>query len=937
MYLTKAIRITVCLCVLGVKVWAQQPVFRIDCNVSGRQLAEVLETGYTPWALEGASDDTARLSLAGGIQITLIRKGPYGEQLRTTWNKTIVQQPHLAKLTGDGFTVDGAAAGAHIEMRISGLPAGRHSILTYHNHVDNPATNTFAPIDIYCNGEQKYDNLPQTIRELTTANSAMAYLYADALAGQDVVLLFAADTTATANNKTFLINAIEINTPNPKYQAQSPYPKHADEHVDADNGSVTLSWTNAPNAVASRIYYGGDSASVADATQQSPLYKGRIAGASYHAGNQYSMNTYYWRIDQEDAEGNITHGNVWYYRPRQLAFKDAEGYGRFARGGRGGKVVHVTNLNDNGPGSLREAVTNNIGPRTIVFDVSGIIQLNSRLVLNQPYVTLAGQTAPGKGICIRSAPFGITGNDCIVRHMRVRVGSGPTYDGMGLTGANHSIMDHCSISWTIDEAFSSRGARNITLQRTLISEALNVANHQNYPPGTQHGYAATIGGDTGSFHHNLLAHCYGRNWSLGGGLDGDGYYTGKLDIRNNVVYNWGSRATDGGAHEVNFVNNYYKPGAGTTFFYAFNAQHENVGKGMQRCYFNGNVMPGRFDESNQHLGRRASYSNGDTTTYETFVNAPFFESYVTTQPARDAYKQVLSDIGCSQPVFDDHDRRIVQETMDSTFSARGSKSGKPGFPDSEQDVGGWEDYPEVHRPDNWDTDGDGLPNWFERIKRTNTRSPAGDFSDANRDHDRNGDTYLDEYLEIMAGPHYFTRSFRLLKIDLRGLARGFTQSPVFTLDKVEKGFALQLQCINGTVFFIALGEGISSFTFTVKDAEGSTMTRCVQIITSNDPSLYDKKESAVVSNAGAGNNAMASSIKIWPNPAKGHFNLLTPQTAKAMVIQIYNINGAMVGKAETVLPGITRSFTMNTPGTYLVTGTDKQTGEPVFVNKLVVK
>ena len=141
--------------------------------------------------------------------------------------------------------------------------------------------------------------------------------------------------------------------------------------------------------------------------------------------------------------------------------------------------------------------------------------------------------------------------------------------------------------------------QNITLQRTLISEALNIAGHPNYPEGTKHGYAGSIGGDVGSFHHNLLAHCEGRNWSLAGGLDGDAFYAGRLDIRNNVVYNWGHRATDGGSKEVNFVGNYYKPGAATDQFYALIIDHEGTGLGTQRGYFSGNVMPGYFDESNQ--------------------------------------------------------------------------------------------------------------------------------------------------------------------------------------------------------------------------------------------------------------------------------------------------------------------------------------------------
>src|SRR4029079_15920793 len=141
----------------------------------------------------------------------------------------------------------------------------------------------------------------------------------------------------------------------------------------------------------------------------------------------------------------------------------------------------------------------------------------------------------------------------------------------------------------------------------------------NYPAGTAHGYAATVGGDIASLHHNLLAHNEGRNWSMGGGLDANGFYAGRLDIFNNVVYNWGGRTTDGGAHEVNFVNIYYKPGAATRRFVALTADHEGVGRGTQRYYCEGNVMPGRFDETTQALGRNETWAAGELVRYPSFV------------------------------------------------------------------------------------------------------------------------------------------------------------------------------------------------------------------------------------------------------------------------------------------------------------------------------
>jgi hypothetical protein len=215
-----------------------------------------------------------------------------------------------------------------------------------------------------------------------------------------------------------------------------------------------------------------------------------------------------------------------------------------------------------------------------------------------------------------------------------------------------------------------------------------------------------VGGDVASLHHNLLAHCEGRNWSMAGGLDAGGFFRGRLDIFNNVVYNWGGRTTDGGAHEVNFVNNYYRPGAASTYFKALKAQYGNF-PGTQQYYVSGNVMPGYFDESNQAAGREATGENGGSppTTYSPWVASPFFPSHATIESARAAYKRVLSDVGCNQPLLDDHDRRVIQETRSGsyTYTGTGPYGGSPGLPNSQDDVGGWEDYPTISRPATWDT------------------------------------------------------------------------------------------------------------------------------------------------------------------------------------------------------------------------------------------
>ena len=777
---------------------------KVDINRDTKNLDSVTETGYTKWsqdttggAATGTNAATKTFTTASNETVTVgfsqtpVSQSRGGSGLLSNWYQVGAQG--TAKLVSDGLTVAPAtlATGGQIQMTVSGLFPGHHTLLTYHNHWDALAAGTLGPIDIFLNGTQVVDNLQPTIRATNTAAAPVAYLEFDVASTNDVTTVIFAAETNTVGSVTIkdpTINGFEIDTPNSMRIANTPVPADGDEHVNADSGSATLSWSaaSASNAVSHDIYLGTNLAAVKNATHAAAEFKGNQPGVSYAAAGLKSLLTYYWRVDEIDSVGNATKGTVWMFRPRHLAFPGAEGYGRFARGGRGGVVIEVTNLNDGGPGSFRDAITNNYGSRTIVFAVSGLITLESDLIINQnnPYITLAGQTAPGKGICTRKYQLGVSGGrDLIIRHVRSRPGNiaGITLNGSGMSGSDHCIMDHISISWGIDEELSTRSSKNITFQHSLISEALNIAGHQNYPAGTAHGYAASVGGDVASLHHNLLAHNEGRNWSMAGGLDAAGFFSGRLDIFNNVVYNWGGRTTDGGAHEVNFVGNYYKPGAASTFFYALNAQYGNF-PGTQQYYFTNNVMPGHFGLSNQSAGRTASTENGGSlpTTYSSWVSNAFFPSYATIHTATNAFKLVLSDVGCTQPMIDDHDARVIRETIDGTYTYTGTGpyGGSPGLPNSQDDVGGWENYPVVQRFTGWDSDHDGLPDWWELAKNLNPNSAPGDFSDSNGDPDGDEYTNLEDYLNWLAAPHVDGVRNTNVDVDLTSLTRGFTNSPL---------------------------------------------------------------------------------------------------------------------------------------------------------------
>jgi pectate lyase len=416
------------------------------------------------------------------------------------------------------------------------------------------------------------------------------------------------------------------------------------------------------------------------------------------------------------------------------AFPGAEGFGKYTTGGRGGKVIYVTNLEDNTlPGSLRYAV-NQTGARIVVFAVSGTIQLKSVLNIRNANITIAGQTAPGDGITLRDYTVYNDADNVIIRYIRFRMGDETNQENDAIWGRNRKniIIDHCTMSWNTDECASFYDNENFTMQWCLLSESLRNSVHGK----GAHGYGGIWGGRKASFHHNLLSSHDSRNPRFCGSRYSNKPDLELVDFRNNVIYNWGSNnayAAEGGSY--NMVNNYYKAGPATSSSsrsrflqpYADDGSNNQPKGTYGKFYIDGNYTTGSAVVSGDNWLGVALHSSFATnapgiTKNDIKSDTEFLASNVTTHSAQNAYLKVLDYAGASL-VRDVVDQRIIQDatTGTATFMTGGNGSIN-GLIDTQSAVGGWPELKTLPAP--FDSDGDGMPDAWEDANGLQKNDPS---------------------------------------------------------------------------------------------------------------------------------------------------------------------------------------------------------------------
>ena len=451
------------------------------------------------------------------------------------------------------------------------------------------------------------------------------------------------------------------------------------------------------------------------------------------------------------------------------AFPGAEGYGKYSTGGRGGTVLEVTNLSDSGPGSLRDAIGKNF-PRIIVFKISGTIFLNSTLSIKYGDITIAGQTAPGDGICLAGYPLTVDADNVIIRFIRSRHGDlTPSQDdAMNGTGHNNIIIDHCSMTWSVDECASFYDNANFTMQWCIVGESLFHSFHEK----GNHGYGGIQGGMGATFHHNLYINNSSRNPRFCGAR----YHhstdsTEIVDFVNNVVYNWGFKSVYGGEMgQQNVRANYYKPGPATGSSVRnqiFNpTQDPGTNSTWGKFYVADNYVEGYQNTTADNWG--TGVQGVPQTIKDTIkVDQPFPFAPVKTEPAENVFETVLDNAGANYPKLDSVDARLVHEARTGVATYEGiyktvhtipDPSLICGIIDSQTQVGGW---PILHSaPAPPDADHDGIPDDWETSHGLN----HNDSSDASLV-DASGYTMIEEYINSLVSPVTSTKDAKQIPVN----------------------------------------------------------------------------------------------------------------------------------------------------------------------------
>lgn len=641
-----------------------------------------------------------------------------------------------------------------------------------------------------------------------------------------------------------------------------------------------------------------------------------LAGAALNVGGRASFSAQINVATATSLRTLPTTFGGWTPVPPLPAFPGAEGAGANTLGGRGGDVYYVTTLADSGVGSLRDAInTAPNGGRTILFKVSGTIALNSNFQITKPRITIAGQSAPGGGICLKNWTLRLNADDLVVRHIRSRLGTDAAREDDAITiwGGINVMVDHCSASWSVDEVFSCTGdSDNVTTQWCYVSEALDNSIHSKGP----HGFGSIIASNLPariSWHHNLYAHNESRN-------PRPASYNGSvvsLDLRNNVFYDWGYKIGYSGgspeATDINYIANYLVKGPASTSNSAFQG-----GGTTTRIFQSGNKIDlntnGAFDGTDTGWGMFIG-------TYTQMASAFDFALSYSAETAEFALQRVISQVGARPWARDSKDAQIAADVV----------AGTGGFVDTTAEAGGYPVLESAAAP--LDSDNDGMPNFWEAAVGLN---PS--VADNNADRDGDGYTNLEEYLNWLAAPHTVTPTSTAVDVDLTTM-NGGRSGLTYTLSSAVNGTVALLGDGHTARFTPTAGfNGLGSFAFSFT-ALGNTISQTVGVCMTNGlptdltwvgtTGVWDIATTANFSDAGAASTfTNGDTVSFGQSGVTTNVTMTGALTPSAMTVNAtkdytFGGTGSLAGGMAVTKTGAGK-LTLNTANTY--TGGTSVTG-----------